>query len=151
MWGIYCLLMLTSRHCPCSKNLSYKSIYNQVLCNFDYFISCVRIFFFFRVCLLLVSWMECMSCFCHFWATVSKTVCPMLSDRCPVLSCPVCPVCDVRALWPNGCTDQDETWHACRPRPWPHCVRSGPSCPSPKGAQPPIFGQRALWPNGWMV
>jgi len=31
----------------------------------------------------------------------------MLSVRC--LSCPVC---DVRALWPNGWTDQDETWHA---------------------------------------
>jgi len=29
--------------------------------------------------------------------------------------CPVCPVCDVRALWPNGWTDQDETWHAGRP------------------------------------
>ena len=43
---------------------------------------------------------------------------PMLSDRC--LS--VCPVCDVRALWPNGWTDQDETWLAGRPRPWPHCV-----------------------------
>jgi len=28
-----------------------------------------------------------------FWATVCKTVRPMLSDRC--LSCPVCPVC----LW----------------------------------------------------
>jgi len=40
-------------------------------------------------------------------ATVCKTVRPMLSDRCPVLS-----VCDVRALWPNGWTDQDETWHA---------------------------------------
>ena len=22
--------------------------------------------------------------------------------------------------------------------------------PSPKGAQPPIFGQCPLWPNGWM-
>ena len=40
-------------------------------------------------------------------ATVCKTVRRMLSDRC--LS--VCPVCDVRALWPNGWTDQDETWH----------------------------------------
>jgi len=27
--------------------------------------------------------------FSHFWATVCKTVRPMLSDRCPVLSCPV--------------------------------------------------------------
>ena len=36
---------------------------------------------------------------------------PMVSDRCPV--CPFClSVCDVRALWPNGLTDQDETLHA---------------------------------------
>ena len=39
-----------------------------------------------------------------FWATVCKTVRPML-----LVHCPVCPVCDVRALWPNGWTDQDET------------------------------------------
>ena len=51
--------------------------------------------------------------------------------------CPVCPVCDVSALWPNGWVDQDETWHACRPRPWPHCVRWGPNSLSLKGAQPP--------------
>ena len=61
-----------------------------------------------------------------FWATVCKMVRPMLSVRC--LSCPVC---DVHALWPNGWTDQDETWHAGRPRPWSHCVRWGPSSPSP--------------------
>ena len=70
----------------------------------------------------------------------------MLSVRCPV--CPVClSVCDVRALWPNGWTDQDEM-HAGRPRPWPHCVRWGPSSPSSKGAQPPIFGPYLLRPNG---
>ena len=62
-----------------------------------------------------------------FWATVCKTVRPMLSVRCPVLS-----VCDVHALWPNGGTDQDETWHADRPRPWPHGIRLGSSCPPPK-------------------
>ena len=61
-----------------------------------------------------------------FWATVCKTVRPMLSVRClsyPVwLSvCPVCPVSDVGVLWPNGWRDQYETWHAGRPRPWPHC------------------------------
>ena len=72
----------------------------------------------------------------HFWATVCKTVRPMLSVRC--LSCPVC---NVRALWPNGWMDQDEAWHAGRPQPWPHCVRWGPSSPSPKGAQLPNF-----WP-----
>jgi len=66
----------------------------------------------------------------------------------------VCPVC----LWrwrivPNGWMDQDETWHAGRPRPRPHCLRWGHSSPSPKnGAQPlPQFsvhvycGQTAGW------
>jgi len=64
--------------------------------------------------------------------------------------CPVCPVCNVRAMWPNGWTDQDEAWHAGTPRPWPHCVRWGASSPSPKGAQPPIFGPYLLRPNGFM-
>ena len=59
-------------------------------------------------------------------------------------------VCDVRALWPNGWTDQDETWRAGTPQPWPHCVRWGPSFPSPKGAQHPIFGPYLLRPNGCM-
>ena len=59
-----------------------------------------------------------------FWATVCKTVRPMLSVRClSVLAC--LSICDVRALWPNGWTDQDETWHAGRPQPWTHCVRWG--------------------------
>jgi len=62
----------------------------------------------------------------------------------------VCPVCDVCALWPNGSTDQDETWHACRPRPWPHCVRWGTSSPSPKGHDPQFSAhvccsQMAAW------
>jgi len=47
----------------------------------------------------------------------------MLSHRC--LSCLTCPVLFVLSvclwrwcivLWPNGWTDQDETWHAGRPR-----------------------------------
>ena len=74
----------------------------------------------------------------------------MLSDRCPV--CPVCPVCDVGVLWPNGWTDQDEIWHAGRPRPWPHCVRWGPSSAPPQGAVSPpqcsahiCCGQMAAW------
>jgi len=54
--------------------------------------------------------------------------------------CPACmSVCNVAVLWPNGWTDQDETWHAGRPQPWPHCVRWGPSSPSPKGHSPPNF------------
>jgi len=82
-----------------------------------------------------------------FWATVCKTVRPKLSVRClSVLS-----VCNVGVLWPNGWTDQDETWLAGRPRPWPHCVSWGPRFTSPKGAQTPHFrpisgcGQMAAW------
>jgi len=68
----------------------------------------------------------------------------MLSVRC--LS-----VCDVGVLWPNGWTDQDETWQAGRPQPRPHCVRWEPSSPSPKGHSPsPIFGPCLLWSNGWL-
>jgi len=71
----------------------------------------------------------------------------MLSDRCPV-----CPVSNggVPVLWPNGWMGQDQTWHTGRPRPWPHCVRWGPSSPSSKGAQPPIYGPCLLRPNGCM-
>ena len=32
--------------------------------------------------------------------------------------------------------DQDETWYVGRPRPWPYCVRWGPSSPPPKGHSP---------------
>jgi len=67
-----------------------------------------------------------------FWATICKTVLPMLSDRClSVLS-----VSDVGVLWPSGWMNQDKTWHGGRPRPRPECFRWGPNFPSPKGAQP---------------
>jgi len=46
--------------------------------------------------------------------------------------------------------DQGVTWYGGRPRPTRHCVRRGPSSPTPKDAQPPIFGQCPLWPNRWM-
>ena len=72
-----------------------------------------------------------------FWATVCKTVRPMLSDRCPVLSvCLSCPVCDVRALWPHGWMDQNETWHVGRPQPRTYRVRWGPSSSPPEGHSP---------------
>ena len=57
----------------------------------------------------------------------------MLSDRCPICLS----VCDVGVLWPNGWTDQDETWHAGRPWPRPHCVRWGPSGDPATTAAPP--------------
>jgi len=90
--------------------------------------------------------------FCPFWATVCKTVRPMLSDRCPVcLSvcpvCPVCPVCNVGALWPNGWTDQDENWQASA---LATLCKMGTQLPPKKEAEPPIFGPYLLWPNGWM-
>jgi len=59
-------------------------------------------------------------------------------------------VCNPGVLWPNGSMDQDKTWHKSRPRTRPHYVTWRPSFPSPKGAQPPIFGPYLLWPNGWM-
>jgi len=47
--------------------------------------------------------------------------------------------------------DQDSTRYGFMPRPTRPCLRQGPSSPSPKGAQPPIFGQCPLCPNGWMT
>jgi len=75
-----------------------------------------------------------------YWETVSKTVRPMLLVHClSVLS-----VCDVGVLWPNGWMDQDETWRAGRPRPWPHCVRWGP-CTAPQLSAHICYGQMASW------
>jgi len=55
----------------------------------------------------------------------------------------VCPVClsvlsayDDGELWPNGWMDQDETWHADRPRPRRRCVRWGRSSPVKRGTAP---------------
>jgi len=58
-------------------------------------------------------------------------------------------VCDVDVPWPNGWTDQNETWQAgLGPG---HIVLDGDPAPLPqKGAEPPIFGPCLLWPNGWM-
>jgi len=81
--------------------------------------------------------------FCHFWATVCLSLCLSV--------CPVYSVCNLGVLWPNGWMDQDETWHAGSPRPWPHCVRWGPSSPPLKGGRVPQFsahiccGEMAVW------
>jgi len=54
-------------------------------------------------------------------------------------------------LRPNGCMDQDATWHGVGLGPR-HIVLDGDPTPFPKkGAQPPpIFGTFLLWPNGCM-
>jgi len=78
----------------------------------------------------------------RFWATACKTVRPMLSDHClSVLS-----VCDVGVLWPNDWMDQDATWYGGRPRSRRHCVRWGPSFPTPRKGT--LLGTCPLWPNG---
>ena len=54
-------------------------------------------------------------------------------------------------LWPNGCMHQDATWYGGRARPRQHCVKWGPSSPSPIGAHPlQILGLCPLLPNSWM-
>jgi len=57
--------------------------------------------------------------------------------------CPVClPVCLSVTFVHCGQTvgtDQDETWHAGRPRPWPQCIRWRLDSHSPKGAHPSNF------------
>jgi len=82
------------------------------------------------------------------WATVCKTVRPMLSGHS--LSClSWLSVCNVGVLLPNGWTNQDETWHGGRPRPGPHCVRWVAAASKKWGTAPPILS-RILWPNGCM-
>jgi len=89
--------------------------------------------------------------FNRFWATVCKTVRPMLSVRCPVCLS----VCDVRALWPNGWTDRDETkvlvslmklgmQIGLGPG---HIVLDGDQAPHGKGhsSPPPQFSAHLLW------
>ena len=49
-------------------------------------------------------------------------------------------------LWPNSWRYRDAIWYAGRPRPRPHCVTRGPSCPQ-KGHNPQ-FSARLLWLNG---
>ena len=100
----------------------------------------------------------------------------MLSDCC-LSVCLSCPVCKVGVLWPNGWTDQDETWHAgrppifgpcplwpngcmdqgatCyrgRPRPWPYCARWGPSSSLQKGGTAPEFSAHVCYGQmaGWI-
>jgi len=85
----------------------------------------------------------------------NRLVCLSVCLSCLVLSVAL-------ACVPTSWTDQDETWHADIPRPWTHCLRWGPSFPSPntywpkfgglclKGHRPPNFGPHVLRQNGCM-
>ena len=78
---------------------------------------------------------------------ICETVCPMLSDHCPVLS-----VCNIGVMWPNGWMDKDETWHGGGPRPG-HIVLDGdPAPPSQRGTAPPQFSANVCCGHmaGWI-
>jgi len=84
--------------------------------------------------------------FSRFWATVCKTVCPVLLDRCLSRL-----VCDVGIFWPNGWMDQDATWHVVGVN-LGHIVLDGdPASVSPQKGHGPQFsvhvccGQTAGW------
>jgi len=76
---------------------------------------------------------------------------------CPGPVCPVCPVCpgcpsvlsvsDVRALWPNSWTDQDENWHAGRPTCMPSFILIRPTIfLFGEGSEVPIW-RKVDWPR----
>ena len=48
--------------------------------------------------------------------------------------------------------DQDETWQAGRPQPWPHCVRWGPSSSPRERGHSPQFSAHACYGEmaGWI-
>jgi len=50
--------------------------------------------------------------------------------------CPLCPVCDVGALWPNGCMDQDETRQEVGLGPGHIALDGDPAPPPQKGTAP---------------
>jgi len=60
----------------------------------------------------------------------------MLSDRRPLSCLYALPVCNVGVfIVAKRSVGQDNTWCGGRPRPRPHCVRWGTSCPI---QQPPL-------------
>ena len=70
----------------------------------------------------------------NFWATVSKTVRPLLRDRCLVCLCVTLVCCGQMAGWIKA------TWYGGRPRPRPHCVRWGVGDPTSRHRKgPPTF------------
>ena len=98
-----------------------------------------------------------------FWATVCKTVRPVLSVRClsVCLSCLSClSVTLVYCGQTVGWIKMKLGMHMPLPwRPWPHSVRWGSSSPTPKGHSRQcsahiLYGQMAAWikiPPGMVV
>ena len=86
---------------------------------------------------------------CGFWATVCKTVRPLLSDRCPVLS-----VLSVTFVHCGQTVGRIKTKLFMQVGLVPgHIAVDGDPAPPPQkgsGAVPQIFGPCLLRPNGWM-
>jgi len=87
-----------------------------------------------------------------YWATVCKTLRPMLSDRC--LSCRVLSCLSACLTVTLVYCGQTVEW--IKMKLGVHVglgpgdiVLNGDPAPLPKGTQPPIFGPYLLWPNGW--
>ena len=83
--------------------------------------------------------------FSRFWATVCKTVRPMLSVRClPCLSVTFvhCGQTVGRIKMKLGMQVGLGPSHIA--------LDGDPAPPPPKGAEPPIFGPCLLWPDGCM-
>jgi len=82
----------------------------------------------------------------RFWATVSKTIRPMISNHC--LACPVQSVTLVYCGQTVELLKMKLGMQVAQPRP--HCFRWGLSSPPQKGAHLSILAPCSLWPNGWM-
>jgi len=77
----------------------------------------------------------CHNGLCSFWVTICKTVRPILSDRCLSVCLSVTLVyCGQTFGWIK--MKLGSSHRGTPPRPWPHCVRWGPSSPSPKEHSP---------------
>ena len=84
---------------------------------------------------------------------VRKTVRPMLSYSCLVLSWSVCPLCGVGVFGQMvGWIKMKLSFQVGLGHGHGHIVLDGLEIqlPSLKGAKPQIFGPCLLWPNGWM-
>ena len=83
----------------------------------------------------------------NFWATICKTVRPMLSDRCPV--CPVYLSVTLVYCWQTVGWIKMKLGMQVGLGPG-HIVLDGDPAPLPQRGTPPIFVPYLLWPNGWM-
>ena len=88
--------------------------------------NCLQLFVVYNCALCLRGCRQFVCCDLHLQLQYCISDFSFLADRCNAMfgychemSSVVClssVVCNTRILWPNRWTDQDETWHAGRPR-----------------------------------